>query len=73
MKHILGRGYREKRAGLGSYWNVLFQPTLRKDSVQLGPQRPLCKDGEHHTFKDQRIHALKQVGQKGAGVRILQR
>lgn len=28
----------EVRAGLGSYWDVLLQPALWKDSVELGPQ-----------------------------------
>ena len=59
-----GIGAGEVRAGLGSYWDVLFQPALRKDSVELGAQRPLCKNGEHHTFKDQGVHALKEDVQR---------
>lgn len=51
------------RAGLGSYWDVLFQPALWEDSIELGPERPLGQDGEHHTFEDQGIHALKEDGQ----------
>lgn len=73
-----GSGVRVVRADIGkgtgageggaSYWDVLFQPALWKDSVELGSQRPLRKDGEHHTFKDQRVHALKGDAQQGAGV-----
>lgn len=51
------------RAGLGSYWDVLFQPALWEDSVELRPERPLCQDGEHHTFEDQGVHALQEDGQ----------
>lgn len=54
------------RVGQGwAHWDVLFQSALWKDSVELGPQGPLRKDGEHHTFQDQGVHALKE-GQQGA-------
>lgn len=62
-KGLGGKGSASGRSGPGSYWDVLFQPALWKDSVELGPQRPLCKYGEHHTFKDQGVHSLKEDGQ----------
>jgi hypothetical protein len=46
---VRAEGNLESR-GLGSYWEILFQPAFWKDSIELGPQRPLCKDGKHHTF-----------------------
>lgn len=63
-----GRHWEGAGEGGASYWDVLLQPALWKDSVELGPQGPLRKDGEHHTFKDQGVHALKEDGQRGAGV-----
>lgn len=65
-----GRGWGKEvpRAGQGwAHWDVLFQSALWEDSVELRPQGPLRKDGEHHTFQDQGVHALKEEGRQGAG------
>lgn len=66
-----GAGGRGRGRG-APYRDVLLQSALRKDSVELGPQGPLRKDGEHHTFQDQGVHALKD-DDKGQQSRTKQR